>query len=216
MKKRNILLGILGAVACCIVGCGNNSINPEQQINQTLKDRYGQEFSIVSIRRIASSTPFGESYYEAEVKTSQNSVFKAHMYEKSKEVLDNYPSTLYSEELETRAKELLSRFNCIKSSSFSMNYVCMLTDAASINNADDYLKHGQIEVYADIELTADNLEKASEYCYAIGAGLREEGYYYNITYYVTYDTAGTPHRLYDIYSSVTKNLTLDEIMQKLE
>lgn len=206
------LLPWIAVLSCIVTGCEKKNVhteNLEDQICRVLEEKYNiKDFVIDGLQFIPSSGPFGKGHYTANVKTAEGKEFNVLMYEGSNDLLDNYLSTVYGEELEERAVKILDSLDSIDHYTANLVYSC-ISLGQDIDSADQYLKMGQVCVDAEISLKADMADIAAQDCYEIGQYLREAGYYYTISY------SAMDRRLYDVYSNLTDNLTLDQLKAKL-
>lgn len=210
---RNLLPWI-AVISCIVTGCGKNvhTENLEDQICRILEEKYNIKDFVIDGLQLIPSSPFGKGHYTANVKTAEGKEFNVLMYEGSNDLLDNYWSIVYGEELEERAIKILDSLDCIDYYTAKLVYTCISLEQ-EIDSADQYLKDGQVCVDAEISLKADMADIAAQDCYEIGQYLREAGYYYTISYSVS--VMDRRLYLYDVYSNLTDNLTLDQLKAKL-
>ena len=159
-------------------GCGKTrgSTNPEEQILQSMKEKYNITVEVEHIEEKTGVQAFQERFYEAAVvPKGSGEMFHVYLGKKSKNVADDYPRLLYDDMIRAFAEEEIDYQQNLDITSYNILYRPSEEKWTPEDgqNVFDYLSQSDTEIVFVIEMGSDDVQTAED-IYTFARSLEEK------------------------------------------
>lgn len=185
----------------------SNTEDRETCMEELLREKYGDTFTVQSLEKKLGQQAFSESYYVAQVSSdAYTGTFTAQVDEDFSHLEDNYPCLYWGDEIDQRAEIAAQALPASCNAQWKVVYLPSDGTWKDTDFVDDYLAHAK--TYVHYVVTADE-DDAIHAALALHDALKAENLQYNATWKVGEETIA--------YGEVFgETLTEKEVMAKFE
>ena len=195
---RKIVFGGSFILFSFLMGCGlsrqrvSGWESHEKAIETLLNQKYGQEFEVGKAEQLTSLYAFEKTFYQSDVVVCETGkTFTAMISEDNKILQDDYPQTIYEDEIEQRLDEICNRHPEIGIDERIYQYRQSEDTWDSIEQLEDYLGNGPSWISMDISVSGEDEEMVAQTLYDFLDDLVSNHFQYDIQCnFLTKDQSG--------------------------
>lgn len=171
-----------------LAGCGlsqNDVISwesHEKAMETMLNQKYGMKFEVGKAEQLTAAKAFEKTYFQSDVVVCETgNTFTAMISEDNKILKDDYPKTIYKDEIEQRLDDICNRHTDIGIDERTYQYRKSEDKWSSIEQLDDYLENGPSWISMDITVSEEDEEMAAQRLYDFLYDLASNHFKYDIS-----------------------------------
>ncbi len=169
-----------------LTGCGSRQRvskweSHEKAMEKLLQQKYGLEFEVGKAEQLTAQQAFQKTCFQSDVVVRETGkTFTAVILEDNTILRDDYPKTIYEDEIEQRLDEICSRHPEIGIDERAYQYRRSEDTWDSIEQLEDYLGNGPSWVSMDISVSGKDEEMVAQTLYDFLDDLKSNYFQYDI------------------------------------
>ena len=190
MKKsitRIIVFAVSLMLFSLLTGCdlSQNDVvrweSHEKAMETLLDQKYGIKFEVGAAEQLPAHQAFEKIYFQSDVVVCETGdTFTAMISEDNKILKDDYPQTIYKDEIEQRLNDICSRHPDIGIDERIYQYRKSEDIWSSIEQLDDYLENGPSWISMEITISEEDEEMTAQKLYDFLYDLASNHFQYDI------------------------------------